>query len=358
MWVSPWGWTWVDEEPWGFAPFHYGRWGYWHRRWCWVPEPRRKRPVYAPALVAWIGGPHAGASRSGRPGGGRVGWLPLGPGDFYAPGFHGSIANARYVNSGVPGAVTIVPRNVFASAQPIAPHRVNLPRQGGVGFQASTVAPAITPLRRSVLGPDSGRLVAAPPRAIMDRPVVARLAPPRPPVSFAAEQAAIRANGGRPLPVADLARLRSNLPAAPVRLAAPMSVRERVLQQQTLPPAGAYRADRPPWAQGGVTRMGQRPRPEQSFAPTEAHRASAAGEAPAQRFSPPDRRFSEPRYTPSPRQSEQPRFTEPPRQVSQPRFTPPPREFRPPPRFTPPAPRAAPAPARAPEARPAERTRP
>jgi len=24
--IAPWGYTWVDEEPWGFAPFHYGRW--------------------------------------------------------------------------------------------------------------------------------------------------------------------------------------------------------------------------------------------------------------------------------------------------------------------------------------------
>src|SRR5262249_51787258 len=24
--VPPWGWTWVDDAPWGFAPFHYGRW--------------------------------------------------------------------------------------------------------------------------------------------------------------------------------------------------------------------------------------------------------------------------------------------------------------------------------------------
>ena len=23
---APWGWTWVDDAPWGFAPFHYGRW--------------------------------------------------------------------------------------------------------------------------------------------------------------------------------------------------------------------------------------------------------------------------------------------------------------------------------------------
>ncbi|MCX8115065.1 MAG: hypothetical protein N3D71_08345, partial [Burkholderiaceae bacterium] len=24
-WIAPWGWTWIDEAPWGFAPFHYGR---------------------------------------------------------------------------------------------------------------------------------------------------------------------------------------------------------------------------------------------------------------------------------------------------------------------------------------------
>jgi hypothetical protein len=25
-WVAPWGWTWVDDAPWGFAVSHYGRW--------------------------------------------------------------------------------------------------------------------------------------------------------------------------------------------------------------------------------------------------------------------------------------------------------------------------------------------
>jgi hypothetical protein len=25
VWIAPWGWTWVESEPWGFAPFHYGR---------------------------------------------------------------------------------------------------------------------------------------------------------------------------------------------------------------------------------------------------------------------------------------------------------------------------------------------
>ncbi|MCC2677112.1 MAG: putative chromosome segregation ATPase, partial [Ramlibacter sp.] len=33
--VAPYGWTWVDEAPWGFAPFHYGRWAQIHNRWAW-----------------------------------------------------------------------------------------------------------------------------------------------------------------------------------------------------------------------------------------------------------------------------------------------------------------------------------
>lgn len=55
-WVGPWGWTWVDDAPWGFAPFHYGRWVQWHDHWCWAPGRYVARPVYAPALVAWKSG--------------------------------------------------------------------------------------------------------------------------------------------------------------------------------------------------------------------------------------------------------------------------------------------------------------
>mgnify|MGYP003694811811 CR=1 FL=1 len=45
-----------EDEPWGFAPFHYGRWAFVDSSWCWVPGPRGVRPVYAPALVAFVGG--------------------------------------------------------------------------------------------------------------------------------------------------------------------------------------------------------------------------------------------------------------------------------------------------------------
>lgn len=78
--IAPWGWTWVDNLPWGFAPYHYGRWAYVHGGWGWIPGPRGVRAVYAPALVAFVGG---GGWSVGV--GGPVGWFPLGPGEIYNP---------------------------------------------------------------------------------------------------------------------------------------------------------------------------------------------------------------------------------------------------------------------------------
>src|SRR4029453_15692065 len=55
-WVRPWGWTWVDQAPWGYAPFHYGRWVTIGNRWCWWPGGYYARPIWAPALVGFVGG--------------------------------------------------------------------------------------------------------------------------------------------------------------------------------------------------------------------------------------------------------------------------------------------------------------
>ena len=90
-WIAPWGWTWVDEAPWGFAPYHYGRWAYVSNRWGWVPGPRGVRPVYAPALVAWVGGSRGGVSFS-IGAGPAVGWFPLGPREPYFPSYQGESA--------------------------------------------------------------------------------------------------------------------------------------------------------------------------------------------------------------------------------------------------------------------------
>lgn len=97
-WVEPWGWTWVGDEVWGFAPFHYGRWAYLGGAWGWVPGIRAARPVYAPALVAWVGGSRVGASTQigARP---AVGWFPLAPREVYIPSYPSSARHLREVNS-------------------------------------------------------------------------------------------------------------------------------------------------------------------------------------------------------------------------------------------------------------------
>ena len=96
-WVQPWGWTWVDVSPWGFAPFHYGRWVQRGSFWAWSPGRYAARPVYAPALVGWVGGPpvyRPGVSIDITIGvGGGRSWYPLTPRDRYVPTFR---SNPRY----------------------------------------------------------------------------------------------------------------------------------------------------------------------------------------------------------------------------------------------------------------------
>ena len=90
-WISPWGWTWVDDNSWGYAPFHYGRWINVEGRWGWVAGPPAVQAVYAPALVVFIGGGPGGW-------GGNVGWFPLGPREVFVPSYHVSEAYVTRVN--------------------------------------------------------------------------------------------------------------------------------------------------------------------------------------------------------------------------------------------------------------------
>ena len=108
-WIDPWGWTWIDQAPWGFAPFHYGRWAIIHGRWAWLPGRPVARPVYAPALVAWIGNPgwSVGFSFGSAP---AVGWFPLGPREVYVPGHRHSPRYVRQININYVSNVTVIDR--------------------------------------------------------------------------------------------------------------------------------------------------------------------------------------------------------------------------------------------------------
>jgi len=52
-WIPPYGWTWVNDEPWGWATYHYGRWVWDNGYWYWTPYGyyRYRRSWWQPALV-------------------------------------------------------------------------------------------------------------------------------------------------------------------------------------------------------------------------------------------------------------------------------------------------------------------
>jgi hypothetical protein len=246
-WIDPWGYTWVDDSPWGYAPFHYGRWVFIAGRWGWVAGPPAQPPVYAPALVVFVGG--------GGGWGGNVGWFPLGPREVYVPTYPVSqaymtqvnvssttlnvtqvttvynativnktttVTNVTYVNRTVPGAVVAMPQNSFAGGQPVAKAAVRVsPQQIAAAPVSAHVA--VNPTRDSVLGGRAATAghVSAPPAAVRSRQVVAKKTPPPPPVPFEKQQAAMAAHPGQPLPKTQLASLRPAAAARPAVKVAP-----------------------------------------------------------------------------------------------------------------------------------------
>jgi FecR protein len=90
VWEPYWGWTWVSYEPWGWAPYHYGRWFLWGGAWAWWPGPvfPAYRPIWAPAYVSFFGF-GGGVGFGVGFGFGSVGWLPIGPCDFFHPWWGG-----------------------------------------------------------------------------------------------------------------------------------------------------------------------------------------------------------------------------------------------------------------------------
>jgi hypothetical protein len=114
--VRPWGWTWVDNAAWGFAPFHYGRWVHRHARWYWAPGAYHYRPVYAPALVGWAGRGNWNVSLS--IGGGNVGWFPLAPREHYVPHYSNNVTYIRNINNITNNVTVINPPANYANLLP------------------------------------------------------------------------------------------------------------------------------------------------------------------------------------------------------------------------------------------------
>jgi hypothetical protein len=280
--IAPWGWTWIDDASWGFAPYHYGRWVVWNSAWCWVPGPKRMHPVYAPAVVGWVGGP----GRRAGPLGANVGWFPLAPREIYVPPYRVSAGYARalnltntvtssaevasvyqnggaelhYLNARV-GAVTAVPQVVFAAGERVPGRTVALSAAALAATALLPSAPPIVPSSQSVPTTAGTHAVVHPPAAYLNRSVLVRTVPPRAPAPFERQLSAMQAAGGEPLAPAALLRLQPPAAAAPVRVlprnalplpgaasgTAPMPTlaeRERALEASTLggqPPEYSYR---------------------------------------------------------------------------------------------------------------------
>lgn len=194
LWTARWGWTWVDAAPWGFAPFHYGRWLHHGGRWAWAPGAYVRRPVFSPALVAWVGGPNVAISvqiGGGRPGYAHhhpphVGWVALAPREPYRPWYRASPGHVeridrhhprqrpgeqvvrprpgepgrptipervqpapqQWVNQRAPGGVTVVPRDALFRRDEVQRVVVAGPEgPGRPGFEGQPLPAQAPPLR-------------------------------------------------------------------------------------------------------------------------------------------------------------------------------------------------------------------
>jgi len=333
VFVEPWGWTWVEDEPWGFAPFHYGRWAYVGGGWCWAPGPIVVRPVFAPAFVAFIGGPGFAFGVGIGP---TVAWFPLAPREVFVPWYRTSpgyvnnvnITNTRvtvtqvtnvynttiinnnttnvtritYANQRVPSAITAVSHDTFANARPVAS---NLAR---VDAQKLAEAPvtrniSVQPSRQSVMG--AGRPTAArPAAAIVNRQVVATRTPTPPRASF--EQRYSPANvktetPGTPQPPARTTSQPAR-PAPSTRLEEQGTARPEETAPRAQETAPRPAVPRPPTAEGGHPLV--RPAPPVQERPEQQ-------QSEAQKFNTWQQQRPAPKPAPAPRPPQPPREERP-----------------------------------------------
>jgi len=303
-WVEPWGWTWIDDAPWGFAPFHYGRWVYVGGGWAWVPGRVVARPVYAPALVVFVGGRNWSLAIAG---GSGVAWFPLAPEEPYVPAYRVSntyirnvnvtnvnvtditvtnvnVKNINYRNRRERDGVTVVSRETFVGSRPVSQGVIVVPRDRLDRASVVGATAQIAPGRRSVLGQPTIIAVRHPPAAVTTREVVVQRPPPPPPVPFAAREQALRARPGRPLDDTTLGTLRARTPAGHVRPLVRPAVPPTAEGPSPSPSPSPSPALRP--AREGIPprpRPRERPQPTEPLQPTEKPQPAARNERPAGR---------------------------------------------------------------------------
>ncbi len=195
--VAPWGWTWVGNESWGFAPYHYGRWHYFGSYWGWCPGPIYSYPYYGPAFVGFLGGFGFGLG-FGWGWGGGYGWFPIGWGEPWHPWYHCgwgyyhnvNVHNTYFHNFNANGyhnynyayahnvhAVTTASHSAFVNGESINRSAQHLSEASLKSAQVTNGIHA-TPSRSSALGArNMTGHVATPSSSVENRSVVARSTP-------------------------------------------------------------------------------------------------------------------------------------------------------------------------------------
>ncbi|SJZ75173.1 FecR family protein [Enhydrobacter aerosaccus] len=188
--IVPWGWTWMDAHPWGFAPYHYGRWAHRGDRWCWIPPYRRERPVYAPALVAFVGGAELGAALGGHVHA-PVGWFPLGPHEPYVPPYTADRGYYRRINASAGVEQAVLDEHWRHAREHEALHD-----ERSVNRAFATVVPGAAFVRSQ---PVSQSALTIAPNKLAALPVAPVAAPPAPSHAVATTGAAARPDSPPPI---------------------------------------------------------------------------------------------------------------------------------------------------------------
>jgi hypothetical protein len=250
------------------------------------------RPVYAPALVAFVGG--SGFSVAVGVGGGAVAaWIPLGPHEVYRPYYPVSavyvrnvnvthvtnvnvvnVTNVTYVNR---THVVAVPQGTFVGARPVAVAAVRVPPEAIGRAQVVNVA-EVRPVRESYMDrpAEPGRRFGTPPAQVVSRTVVVKQAPPAAVRPMGGVRVAAPAGGqegarfGRP----------ANNPAPTPQVQSSRPVRNDR-------PASAY-GNQAPANNAPAPRVNtSRPQPENAQAPRNAEAPRSEPRSQAQQASPP-----------------------------------------------------------------------
>ena len=201
VWDPYYEWTWIDDAPWGWAPFHYGRWIYLDGYWVWAPGPVVRRPVYSPALVAFMIRDHDVSARIsiGLPG---LWWVALswgepvlpwwGPSHYRGHPWWGGWGGPRIVNNVVINQTTVInvdtihfhnatlPRAILTvPADKFGRERIRATMENR--YRYTDFAPVrgelpVKPTRASLFG--GAPRGVSPPRDILSRPAVSTRTPP------------------------------------------------------------------------------------------------------------------------------------------------------------------------------------